>query len=194
MPAMIEICQQQRYLAHHVDPAQLLAELDAVEDDDMAIGERHVAEMQITVALAHEAALLAARESLFTRSPGARTGLAQRRQPCAQAGVVDQGQELLEVAIHWIVHRARLAEPALGGRGIDAPMEVRHVPCKRVDIPRPERPASSQAIHQRRLGELSHPNCVLDGRSFTAHARVLVGTSDGDDGQIDVGSEAPIEA
>ena len=55
--AILQIHHREGDFAHHVDPAHLLVELDAIEDDELAVDTRDVAQMQVAVALAHEALL-----------------------------------------------------------------------------------------------------------------------------------------
>src|SRR5262249_44684898 len=63
-PAVLEIHHGECDFAHHVDPAHLIVELDAVEDDELAVDPRDVAEMQIAVALADEATATTLLESV----------------------------------------------------------------------------------------------------------------------------------
>ena len=59
--AILEVHRRERDLAHDVDPAHRFVELDAVEDRELAVDERDVAEMQVAVAFADEAVCLAPR-------------------------------------------------------------------------------------------------------------------------------------
>ena len=55
--AVGEVHRGERGLAHHVDPAQPGVELDAVEEHDFTVDAGGVAEVEIAVALAHEASV-----------------------------------------------------------------------------------------------------------------------------------------
>src|SRR4029434_9917018 len=66
-PAMLEIHDGERDLAHHVDPAHPFVEFDAVEKRERAVDERNVAEMQIAMAFAHEPFCQSAREGRAVR-------------------------------------------------------------------------------------------------------------------------------
>ncbi len=58
-PAVAEVHDRERDLAHHVDPAHLLVELDAVEDRERAVHDRDVAEVEVPVAFADESTVAA---------------------------------------------------------------------------------------------------------------------------------------
>ncbi len=55
--AILQIHHGEGDFAHHVDPAHLLVEFDAIEDDELAVDARDVAQMEVAMALAHEAPL-----------------------------------------------------------------------------------------------------------------------------------------
>src|SRR5581483_6756889 len=57
----------ERHLAHHVDPAQVGAELEAIEKSDFTVDARDVPEVKIPMALAHEAGLFAFAEHASER-------------------------------------------------------------------------------------------------------------------------------
>src|SRR5690349_14769073 len=52
MAAVVEVHYQKSDLAHHIDPAEFLVELDAIERHGLAVDHRDIAEMEIAVAFA----------------------------------------------------------------------------------------------------------------------------------------------
>jgi hypothetical protein len=77
-----QVHSQKRGFADHVDPAQVGAELDAIEDAHTPVDQRDVAEVQIAVAFAHAAfahALVEQRRQRRMLIPG----------PCVQ--LIEQG-------------------------------------------------------------------------------------------------------
>ncbi len=74
--AVLQVHHREGDLAHHVYPAHRFVELDAIEDDDLAVDARDVIEMQIAMAFAHEALLpttkeRAAASGVLALGPGA---------------------------------------------------------------------------------------------------------------------------
>ena len=63
----LEIHHGEGHFAHHVDEAHRRVELDAVENHELAVDARDIVEMQIAVALAHEALRAAMRERAAAR-------------------------------------------------------------------------------------------------------------------------------
>jgi len=82
-----QVHDQERDFAHDVDPAQRRVELDAVERRRAAVDEGDVAQVQVTMAFAHEARIAPRFERCgkplaLLRGPGA-----QRREAIARAGL-----------------------------------------------------------------------------------------------------------
>jgi hypothetical protein len=68
-----QVHRHERQIADHVDPAEVVVELDAVEDSGLAFDLRHVAQVQVAVALADPAVAVALHEHRL--EGGARSGL-----------------------------------------------------------------------------------------------------------------------
>ena len=52
-PAVFQIHGEERDLAGDIDPAQVIVEFNAVEDDDGVVQQDHIPQMHIAVAFAH---------------------------------------------------------------------------------------------------------------------------------------------
>ena len=75
---MQQIHDSERDFVHHIDPAQRGIKFHAIEGNGLLVNEDDIAEMQIAVALAHEALRVASLEMLPAVSIFFLRGLAQR--------------------------------------------------------------------------------------------------------------------
>ncbi len=99
--AILEVHDRERDLAHDVDPAHRLVELDAVENDQLAVDARDVSQMQIAVALAHEAFLAPAQECLAARGVLALGPGGQRLDLVVLAGADSSGRNCAKFCRAW---------------------------------------------------------------------------------------------
>ena len=183
-------------LAHHVDPAHLRVELDAVEDHELAVDARDVVEMQIAVALAHEAALAAGQESVaaggvLALGPGAKLldlstlGRGRRKRG-----------DLCEVPQRKVQDSFGGAERAVrGGRGGgDRAVEGGHSRREAVDVGGAEQAGVEQPARERALRKFAHLHRVFQRRPRSADDRRGDAARDRHDLEVERGGEATVEA
>jgi hypothetical protein len=159
--AILEVHHREGDLAHHVDPAHRFVELDAVEDDDLAVDARDVVEMQIAVAFAHEALLPTTNESVAARGVLALGPGAELLELGLLRCGLQQGREDLEVALRETQDFVGGAERAVGSRDRDRAVELGDPRREHVDVGGPSWPAASN-----RLASASWGN----SRIFTAYS------------------------
>ena len=167
-------------LGGDVDPAQIVAELDAVEGADLAVEEHEVAEVQIAVAFADAAAGLAGgKGGLDARELGAGPrfeGVEARgllRQAGAQRGEVVEGRGQ---------HLGGFAEARPGPGDRCRIVECDDDPGELRELLRAELAAGADVVEALALGETAHPH------------RPFAGPVDGVEPQVEAGREAAVEA
>ena len=194
--AIREIHHDEGDFAHHVDPAHRVVELDAVEDDELAVDTRNVAEVQVAVALAHEALLAAAQERVVARSVLAlRPGTQRSRSRSRSAGVSTSGA----IASKFRCARRRMrcgrAERRRRGRsGADRAMEAGDLRRERVDVGRPEQAARKQPAGQRVLRKFAHLHRVFQHGAGAAQLGRVDAAGDRHHIEIEVRGEPPVES
>ena len=171
--AVREVHYDEGDLAHHVDPAQARIELDAVEDEHAPAMERHVPEVQIAVALAHET-FHAARFEGWDETPV--LGFAPVAEPLerrAHAGLHEPPRQRSEVVSHRPAHCVRSTVAV--DRGVARAIRVKRRDRVRdlIGNRRCDRPGRQQSRELRPTLELAHPDRPLHRFARTAdHGRV----------------------
>ena len=150
-----QIHHQEGQLTDRIDPAQGLAEFQGVEHLDAGSAQQHVAQVQITVALADMAPPL----------PLAKPGLqgpcllphpgCQRAQIGLGPGAIGQGGEVVE---HRLQHRLALAPRRLRAGRCGVPMETGQAFSQLPDRPFPHLARGKGGRQQLLLIELHHPH------------------------------------
>ena len=134
---ILQIHHHEGDFTHHVDPAHLLAELDAIENDQLAVDACDVAQMEVTVALADEA-------------PSRRRRKVPRREACSRSAQRaealyltalrfrrQQPADLGKVPLRNTQNSIRRAKRAGSGGDADRSVKGRHLGRERVDIDGP---------------------------------------------------------
>ena len=192
-PAVLEIHRGEGDLAHDVDEPEVVVELDAIEDHELAVDFRNVAEVKVAVAFAHEAVFPAPAERGRTRREFGLRPRAECLERSPVGGILDQWQRLREVLPRVGEDVLRGAVRPVGRRDRDPPVERGDHRRERVDALRREPAAREQAGSKRVLGELAHLDRVFLHWPAAADDRRVGRTGDRDHVEVEGGGEPPVQ-
>ena len=155
--------------------------------------QHQVAQVQVAVALAHEAAAFA----IFKRHPE----FGERRFAPAfqslQRGLVpglDARTDLDEILPHRFEDVVRIAEGhVVAGHG-DAAVEFGQLPGQQIDVWRTQLAAHQHPVEPRLLGELDHLDRVFDDLAAAGEHGRCRRTDDGNDFQVKRRRQPPVQA
>ena len=193
------------HVAGHVDPAQLVVELDGVEGQHLAVDEDEVGQVQVAVAFAHPLLLPPPREQGLDGDEALLGPVAQRLHQRSVGGRLQHCAQGVEVVARP-AHRRRRVAPGLGLAGHRrARLERRHAPRQPGDVLRRQRAAPAHMVQPRCLVEAAHLHRELHRPQIVfgaglAPARIAWRADDGPHAQVDVGGrpvvllEAPVHA
>ena len=192
--AVFQVHRQEPGVGVHVGEAERFVELDAVEDHDLAVNYRSVAQVDITVAFADETLGLALGEQWLEAFEAA-FGPGLQGVQLQQVGLVaEERADLLEV----LPHRGH---DAVRGPGF---VFCRHARCVEVeagdllshlvDVRGGQFAIGLQRAEQTVLRKLAHFQGVLDGRAFAAQLRCFGAAGDRQHFEIQILGQALVQA
>ena len=109
--ARAQVHGQKRQIVHYVNPAEIVIKLDAVENHDLAaLGQHHIAQMQIAVALADPSAGLAFRQQRAQSAESAQGPAFHIRQRGELSRIDQQRSGMAEIVQHRLLHPLRCSQ------------------------------------------------------------------------------------
>ncbi len=193
-PVVVEVHHGEGDLVHRVDPAEGLVELDRVEGHRDAVDQGHVAQVQVAVALAHEAVVLAPREDGLEAVELAKRPRAERLADGARVLAVVEELELGEVVDGFREDLRRRAEGALGARARHAPVEGGHAAREGFDLRGAELTRLRHAVQQGLLREAAHLHRVVEHEARAAEGRRLGRAGHRHHVEVEAGRGAAVQA
>ena len=184
----------ERDFTGHVDPAQVLVELDAIEHAHPAIDTDQVAEVQVAMAFAHPTRRFAGLQD--RRQPGefGFGPLAQVIQPVAEFIL---WQKLLEFVEVFQCRRHHLLLGPKAGRWRRngcAGVELRQCGGKVGQMFWAQVSTLAHAVEPAIFVEAAHAHRVFDRLAVVAPSRIIRRADDGHHVQVDVGRKAAVQA
>lgn len=185
----VQIHQQKRQIVDHVDPAQRVVEIDAVEHQRVAAALHDVVQVQIAVACADVA----------VGSPGVQVRgelVAAPHAPRAQRRRQRRAERALERREHVVELPAQLARAAVRApRDVARRVQMVGGEARRggIDVRRVERTAREQPGEQHPLVEAAHPDDVVDGRARAEQAQAARAAHERAGGEIDRRGERAVQ-
>jgi hypothetical protein len=197
----VQIHRHEGGLVDHVEPAEGVVELDAVEDERMCSFARDVAEVKIAMALAHPAG---GQPGSDDRRDALERGGLPGREPfergllCAAVGRPARPRSLCAQVAQAVqqrgAHQRRRAEAAIGRRHRASGVEARDARSQIVDVGGAQLAAARQPVPQVRVVERAHLHRDIEHRAASVELRPRQAARDLDDVEVKVRGEAPVQA
>ena len=200
----LQIHDQKGHIGDDVGPAQFGTELDRIEQPRLAIEHDQVAQMHVAVAFTHPTLGKSGIKGRCERGElRGRPGF-HARELGEQGRILHTLADLVEILLHWRMHRSRAAKAPTGLRDRGRGVEIGHVACQAIKQRGLELPRRKQVGEQPGLVEAAHAHQIIDQRGLrSVRASALPCRSDPDPlrcaphrhhREVDLGQGALIEA